>query len=316
MFKTLYGSLQNTKTFRLCSPINQRSEKYSLCYWPYVPLYVPVLHCFLLVSTYGSFCSVSYIMNSASRHVLVQNQLNDVLSHTEDLMDSIGRFSSHREKTKQCPHDVHTFSNLMFCWPCIIVYQYNETNVMQFLFNLLRIKSLYMFRALLAHPQEALQKRHLVYCVCMSVGCATIAVKLQSCHSQLTLYARNIPSAVFEAPPEDEQLMLETCRGSWFSINWMKIASHWFHYTDILSLVLIHYTTFGTVYNVRTLGHLVILISTWPYPTQILRSLSGNSVQAVAIREPLHIAEYNVIFEGFIEVKLRILVPQHWTWKK
>jgi hypothetical protein len=31
-----------------------------------------------------------------------------------------------------------------------------------------------MFRALLAHPQEARYKRHLVYCVrIMSVGCAT-----------------------------------------------------------------------------------------------------------------------------------------------
>jgi hypothetical protein len=28
---------------------------------------------------------------------------------------------------------------------CIIVYQYNETNVMHFSFNLLRIKCLYMF---------------------------------------------------------------------------------------------------------------------------------------------------------------------------
>jgi hypothetical protein len=52
----------------------------------------------------------------------------------------------------------------MFCWPCIIVYQYSETNVMHFLFSLLRIKGLYMFRALL-HLQEALHKRHLVYCV-------------------------------------------------------------------------------------------------------------------------------------------------------
>jgi hypothetical protein len=50
----------------------------------------------------------------------------------------------------------------MFCWPCIIVYQYSETNVMRFLFSLLRTKGLYMFRALLAYPQEALQKRHLV----------------------------------------------------------------------------------------------------------------------------------------------------------
>jgi hypothetical protein len=29
--------------------------------------------------------------------------------------------------------------------------------------------------------------------------------------------------------------MLETCRGTWFSINWMKSASRWFHYTDTLS---------------------------------------------------------------------------------
>jgi protein involved in temperature-dependent protein secretion len=31
--------------------------------------------------------------------------------------------------------------------------------------------------------------------------------------NQLTLYARNIPSAVYEAPPEDEQVMLEARRG-------------------------------------------------------------------------------------------------------
>jgi hypothetical protein len=44
-------------------------------------------------------------------------------------------------------------------------------------------------------------------------------------HSQLTLYARIIPSAVCVAPPEDEPVMLETWRGPWFSINWMKSAS-------------------------------------------------------------------------------------------
>jgi hypothetical protein len=55
------------------------------------------------------------------------------------------------------------FANLMFCWPCITVYQYNETNVMHFSFILLRIKSLYMFRTLLAHPQLALHKRHFVF---------------------------------------------------------------------------------------------------------------------------------------------------------
>jgi hypothetical protein len=115
----------------------------------------------------------------------------------------------------------------MFCWPCIIVYQYNETNVTHFSFSLLRIKRLYMFRALPVHPQEAIHKRYLVCCVRV-----TIAVSLQSWHSQLALYARNIPSAVYAVPPEDGQVTLETCRGAWLSINWKKSASRWFHYSD------------------------------------------------------------------------------------
>jgi hypothetical protein len=32
-------------------------------------------------------------------------------------------------------------------------------------------------------------------------------------------HIRNIPSAVGMAPPEDEQVMLETCRGPYFFIN-------------------------------------------------------------------------------------------------
>jgi hypothetical protein len=125
-------------------------------------------------------------------------------------------------------------ANWMFRWPCIVVhvYQYWKTNVMHFLFSLLKIKGLYMLRASLAHLQEALHKRHLIYWVRMSVGCATSAVPLKSWHSQLTLYARNISSAVCSAPPENQQAMLEICRGPWFSINWMKSASRWFYYTD------------------------------------------------------------------------------------
>jgi hypothetical protein len=61
-----------------------------------------------------------------------------------------------------------------------------------------------MFRTLLSHPQEALPKRHYIACV---------AVSLKPCHSQLTLYARSIRNAVFVAPPEDEQIVLETFRG-------------------------------------------------------------------------------------------------------
>jgi hypothetical protein len=47
----------------------------------------------------------------------------------------------------------------------VLVCRYNETNVMLFLFSLLRFKGLYTFRTLLAHPQEAFHKRHFVQCV-------------------------------------------------------------------------------------------------------------------------------------------------------
>jgi hypothetical protein len=50
--------------------------------------------------------------------------------------------------------------------------------------KLIRIKRLYMFRALLAHPQGALYKRHLIYCVrVMSVGCTRIETNLRNTHA-------------------------------------------------------------------------------------------------------------------------------------
>jgi hypothetical protein len=79
------------------------------------------------------------------------------------------------DTTLTCSIGRHTF-----VLPCIIVYQYNGTNMMHFSINLWRIK---------------------------------VAVKLLPCHSQLTLYARNIPNAVCVGPPEDEKVLLETCRG-------------------------------------------------------------------------------------------------------
>jgi hypothetical protein len=64
------------------------------------------------------------------------------------------------------------------------------------------IKGFYMFRALLARPQEMMHKLHLVYCVhVMSVSCTRIEA------------ARSIPSATCVTPPEDEQITFEMCRG-------------------------------------------------------------------------------------------------------
>jgi hypothetical protein len=42
-----------------------------------------------------------------------------------------------------------------------------------------------MFRSLLAHPQEALNKRHLVYCVrVMSVGSGTVTLHVGNSEAQ------------------------------------------------------------------------------------------------------------------------------------
>jgi hypothetical protein len=60
-----------------------------------------------------------------------------------------------------------------------------------------------------------------------------IACVCQLAVARLQWYA----NAVYLAPPQDEQVMLETCRGPWFSINWMKSASRWFHYTEISAVV-------------------------------------------------------------------------------
>jgi hypothetical protein len=44
----------------------------------------------------------------------------------------------------------------------------------------------------------------------------------------------NISNAVCLAPPEDEQVMLETCRSPLILNKLNESASRWFHYTDIL----------------------------------------------------------------------------------
>jgi hypothetical protein len=74
------------------------------------------------------------------------------------------------------PQEAFHKRQLVYCVRVVSVgctrYQYSETNVMHVLFNLPRIKGLYMFRALLAHPQEVHHKRQLVYCVrVVTVGC-------------------------------------------------------------------------------------------------------------------------------------------------
>jgi hypothetical protein len=73
-----------------------------------------------------------------------------------------------------------------------------------------------MFRALPAYLQEVQHKRHLVYCVrVMSVGCTSIGVERSSTPilvQPTDITRTQIPSVVCAAPPEDKQVILETCR--------------------------------------------------------------------------------------------------------
>jgi hypothetical protein len=68
-----------------------------------------------------------------------------------------------------------------------------------------------MFRALLAHPQQALHNGTW-YTACVLCQLAVPGLEW-NCFGQLIPHASNIPSAVCAAPPEDEQVMLETYRG-------------------------------------------------------------------------------------------------------
>jgi hypothetical protein len=105
---------------------------------------------------------------------------------------------------------------------------------MHFSFSLLGIKASTSFDHYLLILRSCLTNGiWYIACICQ-LAVAWLQWKLQPCHSQLTLYTRNIPNAICVAPPEDERVMLETCRGPWLSISWMKSASRWFHYTDTL----------------------------------------------------------------------------------
>jgi hypothetical protein len=115
-----------------------------------------------------------------------------------------------------------------FCTHKSLDCQYSETNVMHFLFSLLRIKGLYMFRALLGHPQEAL---HNGTCYIPCVLCQLAApIRVQPTDITRTQYTK--------------------CRLYCASWGWVrnarnmyrplilnklnKSASRWFHYTDIV----------------------------------------------------------------------------------
>jgi hypothetical protein len=123
---------------------------------------------------------------------------------------------------------MHAKDNFMFCWPCITIYQYSDTQLfIQFIQNqgLLHVSSI-------TYSSSGGSKQTALGVLCAYNVSWLCHDKPQSWYSQLTLYAHNTTSAVCVGPPEDEQLMLETCTGPWFSINRMKSVSRWFHYTE------------------------------------------------------------------------------------
>jgi hypothetical protein len=82
------------------------------------------------------------------------------------------------------PVPPHVLMDFMVSLPCITVYQYSETSIIHCLLNLLRSKSLYMFRVLLAHPQEVLHNSTW-YTTCVLCQLAAPGLERNWC-SQLT----------------------------------------------------------------------------------------------------------------------------------
>jgi hypothetical protein len=71
--------------------------------------------------------------------------------------------------------EVRSFETLVTVMPPYPRIIRSKTYVLNFSFNALRIKGIYIFRVLLAHLQEALHKRHFVHCVrVMSAGCGRL----------------------------------------------------------------------------------------------------------------------------------------------
>jgi hypothetical protein len=87
---------------------------------------------------------------------------------------------------------------------------------MHFLFILLRIKDLYMFRALLAHPQEVLHKRRLVYCVrvvsWLHQDWSPTSSSTPFLEQPTDITRTHYTNCRLCNHPEDEKAILETCR--------------------------------------------------------------------------------------------------------
>jgi hypothetical protein len=88
------------------------------------------------------------------------------------------------------------FFNFSWVFVTICHIQYSKTNMMHFLFSLLRMNGLYMIHALYAHLQEAPHKRHLVCCVrAVSFGCTRNGIQpTDITRTQYTKYRLCSPS--------------------------------------------------------------------------------------------------------------------------
>jgi hypothetical protein len=145
----------------------------------------------------------------------------------------------------------------------------------------------------------------------MLVGCGTIATAtVQPC--QLT-YAHNIPNAVCALITEDEQVMLETCRGPWFSINWMKSASRWFYYTDILWCTV-------SITLRKTVSDLVHKNFCWNYQTKesyktLNRTLNMTQSHTYSnMRDSASHFPYHITHSVAQWVNYRLKVQTHWIF--
>jgi hypothetical protein len=127
----------------------------------------------LVSDTVGTMWLCSYVKKTNKMHTFSERFISVELSLT-----CLVQIIVHHQKVCTSSLQYQSIVSATTLLSRCMVNQYSKTNVIHFLFHLLRINGLYMFRSLLDHLQEALHKRNLVYYVRVtSVGSPRIGLE-------------------------------------------------------------------------------------------------------------------------------------------
>jgi hypothetical protein len=139
----------------------------------------------------------------------------------------------------------------------------------------------------------------------LSITCSSSGFAAHTAFGIMRAYNSNIPNAVCVAPPKDEQVMLETCRGPWFSINWMKNTYRWFFSNTSFATTLPFDAKWYWILKTKTTIFFVMKTNQMHYLSLIY-----------FVNQPLHvsdmyIAHHQEVFSVHIQQLVRVI---HLGW--